>query len=70
MKFCLGELAPPNLRGALGTGYQFGMVMGILWADLLGFVCNGPSKSLQEPGWRAMFAFTAIPALLQVYFKF
>ncbi|GLE09327.1 hypothetical protein PINS_up020936, partial [Pythium insidiosum] len=32
----LGELAPPNLRGALGTGYQFGVVIGILAAAAAG----------------------------------
>jgi hypothetical protein len=33
----LGELAPPTLRGMLGTMTQFAMVIGILAADLLAF---------------------------------
>jgi SP family facilitated glucose transporter-like MFS transporter 3 len=31
----LGEMAPPTLRGTLGTLSQFAMVMGILISDLL-----------------------------------
>lgn len=62
----LGELAPPNLRGALGTGYQFGVVLGILAADGLGFVFSGPSVGFSQPGWRGMFGFTIIPALVQI----
>ncbi|RHY57937.1 hypothetical protein DYB34_000213 [Aphanomyces astaci] len=62
----LGELAPPNLRGALGTGYQFGVVLGILAADLLAFGFSDVSDGFARPGWRFMFGFTAIPALLQL----
>ncbi|KAG9404399.1 hypothetical protein AC1031_004604 [Aphanomyces cochlioides] len=62
----LGELAPPNLRGALGTGYQFGVVLGILAADLLAFGFSDISEGFSHPGWRFMFGFTAIPALLQL----
>lgn len=62
----LGELAPPNLRGALGTGYQFAMVIGILAADLLAFSYSGASDGLAHPGWRFMFGFTAVPGLLQI----
>jgi SP family facilitated glucose transporter-like MFS transporter 3 len=62
----LGELAPPNLRGALGTGYQFGVVIGILAADLLAFGFSGPSDGLAQPGWRFMMGFTIIPAILQI----
>ncbi|TMW61348.1 hypothetical protein Poli38472_012539 [Pythium oligandrum] len=62
----LGELAPPNLRGALGTGYQFGVVTGILAAALLAFGFNGPSEGIEHPGWRFMMGFTTIPAILQI----
>ncbi|RHY31274.1 hypothetical protein DYB32_003640 [Aphanomyces invadans] len=62
----LGELAPPNLRGALGTGYQFGVVLGILAADVLAFGFSDVSDGFAHPGWRFMFGFTAIPALLQL----
>ncbi|POM75548.1 Solute carrier family, facilitated glucose transporter [Phytophthora palmivora] len=62
----LGELAPPNLRGALGTGYQLFMVMGILAADLLAFKYSGESNGLAQPGWRLLFGFTAVPGILQL----
>lgn len=62
----LGELAPPNLRGALGTGYQFGVVIGILAADILGFGFSKESDGFTSPGWRFLFGFTAIPAILQI----
>ncbi|KAJ0402795.1 hypothetical protein ATCC90586_004892 [Pythium insidiosum] len=62
----LGELAPPNLRGALGTGYQFGVVIGILAAALLAFGFSTPSDGLEHPGWRFMMGFTAVPAILQM----
>jgi MFS transporter, SP family, solute carrier family 2 (facilitated glucose transporter), member 3 len=62
----LGELAPPNLRGALGTGYQFGVVTGILAASLLAFGFSGPSNGLAQPGWRFLMGFTIAPAVLQM----
>ncbi|KAE9013916.1 hypothetical protein PR003_g14897 [Phytophthora rubi] len=62
----LGELAPPNLRGALGTGYQLFMVIGILAADLLAFKFSGESHGLAQPGWRLLFGFTAVPGILQL----
>lgn len=62
----LGELAPPNLRGALGTGYQFGVVSGILIVDLLAFAFSGPSDGIAHPGWRFLFGCTIIPAILQI----
>ncbi|KAK1940189.1 Solute carrier family 2 [Phytophthora citrophthora] len=62
----LGELAPPNLRGALGTGYQLFMVMGILAADLLAFKYSGESQGIAQPGWRLLFGFTAVPGILQL----
>lgn len=65
----LGELAPPNLRGALGTGYQFSVVLGILTVDLFAFVFGGPSAGIHQPGWRALFGLTIVPALLQVAFS-
>lgn len=62
----LGELAPPNLRGALGTGYQFGVVTGILVVDLLAFGFSGPSDGLAHPGWRLLMGCTVLPGLLQI----
>lgn len=56
----LGELAPPTLRGTLGTLTQFAMVMGILVADLFSF------PFATEELWRLLFGVTAITALLQL----
>jgi len=56
----LGELAPPTLRGMLGTLTQFAMVIGILVADLLAF----PFATAH--GWRVLFGITCITALAQL----
>lgn len=56
----LGELAPPTLRGMLGTITQFAMVMGILVADLFAFYFATYSK------WRFLFAATPCIALTQL----
>jgi SP family facilitated glucose transporter-like MFS transporter 3 len=56
----LGELAPPNLRGVMGTLTQFALVIGILFADLIGFVLANPS------GWRYMFFLITLLALFQL----
>lgn len=54
----LGELAPPTLRGTLGTLTQFAMVIGILASNLMAFPFATPT------GWRYLFAMT--PALAAV----
>jgi len=54
----LGELAPPNLRGIIGTMSQFALVVGILFADLVGFVLADENK------WRLMFAVTSVLGLI------
>jgi SP family facilitated glucose transporter-like MFS transporter 3 len=56
----LGELAPPTLRGTLGTMTQFAMVIGILISDLLAF------SFATEKLWRVLFAVTAITAVAQL----
>ncbi|CAN0409618.1 unnamed protein product, partial [Hapterophycus canaliculatus] len=56
----LGELAPPTLRGTLGTMTQFALVTGILGSNLLAFPLATPS------GWRWMFAVTPIVALVEL----
>ena len=59
----LGELAPPSLRGMLGTITQFGLVVGILVADLLAF------PFATKDGWRTLFAVTAIIAFGQLLMR-
>lgn len=56
----LGELAPPTLRGTLGTLTQFALVTGILISDLLAF--SFATESL----WRVLFAVTALTAISQL----
>lgn len=56
----LGELAPPTLRGKLGTLTQFAMVIGIWVSDLLAF--SFATESL----WRVLFAMTPIACIVQL----
>jgi len=56
----LGELAPPTLRGLLGTLTQFALVSGILIADLLAFPFANESQ------WRILFAVTPLVAVAQL----
>jgi len=56
----LGELAPPNLRGIIGTMTQFALVLGILFADIVGF------PLANEKTWRWMFFLTTVIASLQL----
>ncbi|CAI5724511.1 unnamed protein product [Peronospora effusa] len=62
----LGELAPPSLRGALGTTYQVAMVLGILATIILAFGFAGESEGITRPGWRLMFGFAGILGALQL----
>ncbi|GKY96641.1 hypothetical protein MPSEU_000623700 [Mayamaea pseudoterrestris] len=54
----LGELAPPTLRGMLGTLTQFAMVIGILVANLLAF------PFANEKQWRLLFAVTPVLSVI------
>eukprot|EP00592_Proboscia_alata_P003378 CAMPEP_0194366980 /NCGR_PEP_ID=MMETSP0174-20130528/15108_1 /TAXON_ID=216777 /ORGANISM="Proboscia alata, Strain PI-D3" /LENGTH=653 /DNA_ID=CAMNT_0039142523 /DNA_START=90 /DNA_END=2051 /DNA_ORIENTATION=+ len=54
----LGELAPPTLRGALGTLTQFSFVIGVLSSYLIALPC----ASL----WRVMFAVTPFMCVIQL----
>ena len=57
----LGELAPPTLRGTLGTLTQFCMVIGIFASDLLAF------PFATEGSWRILFSMTALGAIVQLF---
>lgn len=56
----LGELAPPTLRGMLGTLTQFALVIGILVADLFAF------PFANEGQWRVLFGITVVVAVAQL----
>src|SRR6202789_3890717 len=55
------HLAPPKTRGMLIGLYQFALTSGIAVADLVGYWFAGPE------GWRLMFAFGLLPALLFLF---
>eukprot|EP00596_Hydrurales_sp_CCMP1899_P000568 CAMPEP_0119035618 /NCGR_PEP_ID=MMETSP1177-20130426/2755_1 /TAXON_ID=2985 /ORGANISM="Ochromonas sp, Strain CCMP1899" /LENGTH=563 /DNA_ID=CAMNT_0006994141 /DNA_START=164 /DNA_END=1855 /DNA_ORIENTATION=+ len=56
----LGEIAPPTLRGTLGTLTQFSSVIGILMTSLLSF------PLATEANWRYLFAVTPALCALQL----
>jgi SP family facilitated glucose transporter-like MFS transporter 3 len=56
----LGEVAPPTLRGTLGTCTQFALVIGILMSNVLAFSLATVDR------WRYLFAVTPVICLLQV----
>ncbi|XP_029087116.1 solute carrier family 2, facilitated glucose transporter member 5 isoform X1 [Monodon monoceros] len=58
----LGELAPKNLRGALGVVPQLFITVGILAAQILGL----RSLLANEEGWPILLGVTGIPAALQL----
>jgi MFS transporter, SP family, solute carrier family 2 (facilitated glucose transporter), member 3 len=57
----LGEMAPPTLRGRLGTVTQFALVVGILVANVLAFPLAKEGET-----WRLLFAVTPIVAMIQI----
>lgn len=59
----LGELAPPNLRGVIGTMTQFALVVGILFADIVGFPFGNDSE------WRLMFFLIAVLGVCPLLLK-
>lgn len=56
----LGEIAPPTLRGTLGTMTQFSMVIGILMSIVFAF----PLATVTR--WRYLFAVTPALCILQI----
>lgn len=56
----LGEIAPPSLRGTLGTCTQFALVIGILASDILAFSLATPTRYM----W--LFAVTPLLATAQL----
>ncbi|XP_048879447.1 solute carrier family 2, facilitated glucose transporter member 1-like [Brienomyrus brachyistius] len=57
----VGEISPTNLRGALGTLHQLGVVIGILIAQVFGLDTILGNETL----WPLLLSFTFLPALLQ-----
>ncbi|KAG0306053.1 hypothetical protein BGZ98_003040 [Dissophora globulifera] len=57
----LAEVSPPELRGSLGVMNQLGIVVGILFSQVLGLYFSTPS------GWRIILLTGAAIALLQLF---
>lgn len=57
----LGELAPPTLRGTLGTLTQFCLVIGIFISNLLAF------PLATEESWRILFSVTVMASIVQLF---
>ncbi|XP_042199596.1 solute carrier family 2, facilitated glucose transporter member 1 [Callorhinchus milii] len=57
----VGEISPTNLRGALGTLHQLGIVVGILIAQIFGLESLMGNESL----WPLLLGFIFIPSLVQ-----
>ncbi|KAI1320405.1 hypothetical protein EDD11_001208 [Mortierella claussenii] len=55
----LAEIAPPELRGSLGVGNQLGIVIGILFSQILGLYLSTPT------GWRIIIFTGAAISLFQ-----
>lgn len=62
----ISEGAPTRVRGKLVTIYQFMVAFGFTVANAVAawFAHYDPVNV----GWRLMFAFAAVPALVQVFF--
>lgn len=58
----VGEIAPTNLRGALGTLHQLAIVTGILLAQILGLESLLGSQEL----WPILLGLTVVPTVLQM----
>ncbi|KAK9765357.1 Bifunctional purine biosynthesis protein PurH [Basidiobolus ranarum] len=54
------EIAPPRCKGMIGTMAQVSVVSGVLTAQALSLVFT------YIPGWRILFALTAVPCVLQI----
>ncbi|KAK2857896.1 hypothetical protein Q7C36_005815 [Tachysurus vachellii] len=59
----VGEVSPTNLRGALGTLHQLGIVIGILIAQVFGLDVIMGNATM----WPFLLSFTFVPALLQCF---
>ncbi|KAL1776889.1 solute carrier family 2, facilitated glucose transporter member 7 [Sigmodon hispidus] len=58
----LGELAPKNLRGTLGTMTEVFVIIGILLAQIFSL----QSVLGNDTGWPILLALTGVPALIQL----
>jgi len=60
----VSEIAPPEMRGALVTGFQFAITVGIMLAFLLALLLEDVTEPIG--GWRWVIASQLLPGLLLV----
>ena len=69
----IAEISPPNIRGKMVTYHQLAMVVGFILPFLISLLINTGDTSHSERvafGWRLMFWFEIIPAVIFFAFLF
>lgn len=67
----IAEISPPNIRGKMVTYHQLAMVVGFIFPFLISLFMSGGDTSYADRvnfGWRLMFWFEIVPAV--VFFAF